>query len=226
MKIKAYSLLRVSGKGQIDGDGFPRQREVINNYCAQNNIDIIQEFCEMGVSGTKNVFDRETLSELFEALKLNDVKLVLCERADRLARDLMVSEILLAEMRKMGVKVIACDSDTDLTVNDNDPTKKLLRQLLSAIAEFDKSCLVSKLKAARQRIKKANGRCEGRKPFGHTEPERATIALILDYRRQGLNPTDIARRLNETGIQPRAATRAGKATSWYPPMVTRILARA
>ncbi len=226
MKIKAFSLLRVSGKGQIDGDGFPRQREAINNYCAQNNVEIAQEFCEMGISGTMNVFERETLAELFEALKTGDVKLVLCERADRLARDLMVSEILLAEMRKLGVKVVACDSDTDLTVNDNDPTKKLIRQLLSAIAEFDKSCLVSKLKAARQRIKKATGRCEGQPPFGATEQERATIALICDYRRQGMSPTQISRTLNTTGIKPRAATRAGRETSWHPPMVARILARA
>ncbi len=29
---KAVSYLRVSGKGQVDGDGFPRQRETIARY--------------------------------------------------------------------------------------------------------------------------------------------------------------------------------------------------
>jgi hypothetical protein len=27
---KAFAYLRVSGKGQVDGDGFPRQKNVVN----------------------------------------------------------------------------------------------------------------------------------------------------------------------------------------------------
>jgi len=226
MKAKVYSYHRISGKGQIDGDGIPRQRDCIQAYCLQNNFEIDKEFNELGISGTKNVFDRPALSELFEALKVSEIKIVLVETAQRLARDLMISEILLAEFRKMGVKVIACDCGSDLSVNDDNPTQVLIRQLLSAISQFDKSILVSKLKAARVRIKKATGKCEGQPAYGTTEQERATIALILDYRRQGMNPTAISRALNETGVKPRGATRAGKTTSWYPPMVSRILARA
>jgi len=36
-------------------------------------------------------------------IRSNGVRLVLVERADRLARDLMVGEVLLAESRKLGV---------------------------------------------------------------------------------------------------------------------------
>jgi len=226
VKTKAYSYLRVSGKGQISGDGFPRQREAINNYCLQNDIEIEREFEERGISGTKNAFDREALPELFEAVKNTGVKVVLCERADRIARDLMISEILLGEFRKLGVKVISAECGTELTSDSEDPTKTLIRQVLGAISQWEKSVVVSKLRAARTRIRKTVGKCEGRKKYGTTEPERAVIALVLDYRRQGMSPTDISRRLNETGVRPRTATRAGRATSWYPPMVSRILARA
>ena len=134
MKTKVYSYLRVSGRGQITGDGFPRQRECIQEYCLQNNCEIDKEFVENGVSGTLDAFDREALTEMFEALKNNDVKLVLVETAQRLARDLMISEILLAQFRKMGVTVISAECGTDLSVNDNDHTKKLIRQILSAIS--------------------------------------------------------------------------------------------
>ena len=40
---KAFGYLRVSGKSQIDGDGFPRQRENILKYAAANGVEISAE---------------------------------------------------------------------------------------------------------------------------------------------------------------------------------------
>jgi len=225
MKTKAFSYLRVSGKGQIAGDGFPRQRESINNYCLQNEIEIEREFVEMGISGTKDAFDREALTEMFVALKANGVRLVLVETATRLARDLMISEILLGEFRKIGVKVISTEDDTDLTVEDNDPTKKLVRQILGAVSEWDKSIVVQKLRVARMRIKVAKGKCEGRKAYGNTPEEQSIIAQMKALKKVGYTMAEIASRLNTQGIKPRTPSREGKTTIWHPTTVQRILAR-
>lgn len=224
MKTKGFSYLRVSGKGQIDGDGFPRQRETIGRYAKQHQIEIEREFVEKGVSGTKDAFDREALTDLFVALKANGVRLVIVERADRLARDLMISEILLGEFRKVGVKVISAECGTELTVEDNDPTKKLIRQVLGAISEWEKSVIVQKLRAARMRMRKSEGRCEGRKPYGADETEIKVIALMRDWQAAGLTLRGIADRLNAEGIKTRTA-RAGKATQWHAQAIQRILAR-
>jgi DNA invertase Pin-like site-specific DNA recombinase len=35
---KAFAYLRVSGKGQVDGDGFTRQIEAIKRYASQHEI--------------------------------------------------------------------------------------------------------------------------------------------------------------------------------------------
>src|SRR5438067_639522 len=113
MKTKAFSYLRVAGLGQVKGDGFTRQQDAIKRYSKANQFEIVQEFRDEGVSGTKDAFDRDGLTDLFVALKSNGVKTVLVENADRLARDLMISEIILSEFRKIGVKVIAADSGTD-----------------------------------------------------------------------------------------------------------------
>ena len=94
----------------------------------------------------------------------NGVRVVLVERADRLARDLIVGELILNQLRELGVKVIAADSGTELTAGDEDPTRTLIRQVLGAVAQFEKAVIVSKLKAARVRKRRAEGRCEGRKP--------------------------------------------------------------
>jgi len=225
MKTKAFSYLRVSGKGQIAGDGFPRQRESINNYCLHNDIEIEREFVEKGVSGTKDAFDRIALTELFVALKANGVKLVLVETATRLARDLMISEILLGEFRKIGVKVISTEDETDLTVEDDDPTKKLVRQILGAVSEWDKSIVVQKLRAARMRIKISKGKCEGRKSYPNTPAEQIIVQQMLALKKVGNSMTEIARRLNLQGIKTRTPAREGKETKWYPSTVQRILAR-
>jgi DNA invertase Pin-like site-specific DNA recombinase len=226
MKTKAFSYLRVSGKGQIDGDGFPRQREAVTSYAKRHQIEIVQEFCEKGVSGTKDAFDREALTDLFVALKANGVRVVLVERADRLARDLMISEILLGEFRKLGVKVISAECCTELTVEDDDPTKKLIRQVLGAISEWEKSVIVQKLRAARMRIRRSEGRCEGRKPYGADDNEKHVIGLMRQWQSEGRALRGIADRLNAEGIKTRTAMRAGKDTKWHAQSVQRILAKS
>jgi DNA invertase Pin-like site-specific DNA recombinase len=134
----------------------------------------------------------------------------------------MISEILLDEFRKLGVMVIAADSDTDLTVESGDPTRTLMRQMLGAISQWEKTVIVQKLRSARMRIRKTDGRCEGRKPYGFTESEQSVIAKMRAYRSEGLSFVDIADRLNVEGIKPRTPTRAGKETKWHPNMIQRI----
>ncbi len=56
--LKAFAYPRVSGKGQVDGDGFPRQREAIRQYAAAHGIRIVQEYQEQGVSDTKGIEER------------------------------------------------------------------------------------------------------------------------------------------------------------------------
>ena len=108
-------------------------------------------------------------------VRAGDIGVVLVERSDRLARDLMVSEVILRRLVDLGVGVIAADSGTDLTVADGDPTRRLVRQLLAAVAEFDRAMTVAKLRAARERVRKARGRCEGLPPYGERDGEVDTL---------------------------------------------------
>ena len=52
---KAFAYLRVSGKGQVRGDGFTRQLQAIRAYAKQQGIRITQVFREEGVSGTTDL---------------------------------------------------------------------------------------------------------------------------------------------------------------------------
>ena len=55
---KGYGYLRVSGKAQVEGDGFPRQLAAIKGYAAEHGIRIVKVFRDEGVSGTRDLDDR------------------------------------------------------------------------------------------------------------------------------------------------------------------------
>lgn len=97
----------------------------------------------------------------------------------------------------------------DLTVGDDDPTRTLIRQVLAAVAQFEKAVLVLKLRAARTRIRKRKGVCEGAKPFGSYSGEAVVVDRIRALRRKPtkarrLSFARIASTLNAEGFRNRA----------------------
>ena len=214
---KAYAYLRVAGKGQVDGDGFDRQLLAVRQYAEANGIKIVRVFREKGVSGTKDLDDRPAFLEMLAALLSNGVRTVLIERLDRLARDLMVQETIIGDLRKRGITLISVH-EPDLL--QDDPTRTLLRQMVGAIAEYEKKVIVLKLRGARQRMKARTGRCEGAKPYGTREGEAATLKLIQHLRASGMAYDKIAAHLDAKGLKPR------RGEKWHPFAVQRILARA
>jgi DNA invertase Pin-like site-specific DNA recombinase len=177
---KAYGYLRVSGKGQIKGDGFTRQEKAIRKYAKLNGIDVAGIYKEEGVSGS--LANRPSLAEMIVDLEKNGhgIKTVIVEKLDRIARDLMIQESIIQDFKENGVSLISVVEGADLL--DNDPTRKLVRQVLGAIAEYEKTMLVQKLRVARQRNKAKTGKCEGRKSYKEAVPE--TVAYIKRLRRK------------------------------------------
>jgi DNA invertase Pin-like site-specific DNA recombinase len=211
---KAFAYLRVSSIGQIPGDGFPRQREAITHWAATHGVTITRWFEEKGISGKTDLENRPALDELFRALNANGVKVVLIERLDRLGRELMVQENLLAQFVKQGFEII---SVTEPSLCDDDATRVLIRQMLGAIGQFDRTRIVEKLKAARQRKRIQTGSCEGRKAFGAREGEQASLDRMINLNTFGSNYEQIARELNAAGTM----SRSGK--PWRPATIRRIL---
>lgn len=192
----------------MEGDGFERQNEKINQFCVAHKLDAIGYFQEEGVSGTTEGLLRPSFSAMVrsideQAIIRNNIGAIVVERMDRLARDLMVSEVLLSECRKRNVQVFAADQGSliDMASDSGDPTRILIRQIMGALAQWEKSMLVAKLSAAKQRIREATGRCEGRKPFGSTPDEAVSIRMIRDYCETAdyVSYQSLAQYLNENG---------------------------
>ncbi|HUQ94755.1 MAG TPA: recombinase family protein [Bryobacteraceae bacterium] len=213
---KAHAYVRVSGKGQVEGDGFPRQEKAIREYAASNDMKLVRVFREKGVSGTIDSMDRPAWRELMTLLHANGVRTIVIERLDRLARDLMIQEACIADLRRHGFDLVSVQEPDLLS---SDPTRVLMRQLMGAVSQYDKSTIVAKLVGARQRKRAKEGRCEGRKPFGHYTGEKLVLDRMKALRAEGLGFDRIAARLNEEGLP----TRTGK--PWHGVVINRILGK-
>ena len=218
--IKAVTYLRVSGAGQVDGDGFPRQREACSTYAARHGIEIVGEYRDEACSGCTDAMSRDAFCEMVERIAGNGVRLVLVEHASRVARDIVVQESFLAVLRRLGVTVIEACSGLDLT-DDDDPSKVVIRQLFGVISGYDRRITVAKLKAARKRIRASGRRCEGRKPYGGTEAESAGLNRLLQLvHGERVSLRKAAETLTAEGVP----TRGGK--PWTPYAVAKIAKRS
>ena len=212
---KAFAYLRVSGQGQIEGDGFTRQLEAIKRYAAANDMKIVKIFQEEGVSGTKGWENRPAFSSMMEALLSNGTTTVLVERLDRVARDLMVQESIIADFKRKGL-TIASVAEPDLC--SDDPSRVLMRQMMGAFFQYEKTTLVAKLKVARQRIRATKGVCEGRKPYGAQPGEMEIVTRMKSMRDGNMAWATIAETLNGEGITARKG-------SWHANSVRRAVQR-
>jgi DNA invertase Pin-like site-specific DNA recombinase len=213
MSKQAFAYLRVSGKGQVDGDGFPRQLQAVTEYAAAHGIKIMKVFREEGVSGTKAIEQRPQFVEMLTALRTGKTQVVLIECLNRLARDLMMQETIIGNLRKGGFKLLSV-AEPDLC--SDDPSRVMVRQLFGVVAQYEKSTLVAKLRGARERKRAATGRCEGRKPYGARPGEFEVIARMKSLRAAGTAWATIAQTLNDDCILARAG-------SWYANSVRRVV---
>ena len=84
------------------------------------------------------------------------------------------------QTRELQIAVIPA-SAPDFFLEDT-PTAALVRQVLEAVAQFEKASTVAKLKAARDRKRARDGKCEGRKSHAELSPEMVAMAKRLRRR--------------------------------------------
>ncbi len=180
---QAIAYLRVSGQAQVEGHGLQRQREAIEAYAKAHGMELVGTYADEGVSGTTDLDSRPGLGALMHRLESNGVRCVVVEGLDRLARDLMIQEIILGDMAQAGVELVSTKEGED--VGSPDPTRVLVRQVLGALAQYDKAMTVAKLRAARDAKRTATGKCEGPKHYGTVDKgERKAVQRIRELRRK------------------------------------------
>src|SRR5262249_38084781 len=120
---------------------------------------IIAEHFDAAISGADAVDQRAGFTAMLAQIAGNGVRTIIVETANRFARDLIVQETGHKMLQQLGIELIAADSPDAFV--DATPTAVMVRQILGAVAQFEKAALVAKLRGARQRKKAQGSNAEG-----------------------------------------------------------------
>jgi DNA invertase Pin-like site-specific DNA recombinase len=134
------------------------------------------------VSGADPIGERPGFRDMLDRIAGNGVHTVIVESPDRFARDLTVQLTGHDFLKGLGITLIPATAP-DFFVEDT-PTAVLVRQVLGAIAQFEKASLVAKMKAARDRKIAAGQKCGGRRSHAELRPEVVALTQQLRKRRR------------------------------------------
>ena len=198
-RVPALAYLRTSSAANVGGDkdSDKRQREAIAAFARRAGFELAGEFYDAAVSGKDPIEGRPGFKALLERVVGNGVRVVIVEDASRFARHLLTQEAGISLLVGLGVRVMTAAGD-DLTDSD-DEFRVAMRQIMGVFSQLEKTRLVKKLKAARDRKRKPGVRVEGRKtrverleqqktPEAKAEIDRLTEAVELAKRLRRANP--------------------------------------
>jgi len=203
------AYLRVSTDEQTLG--MEAQRSAIATWAERQGVTVVQWCEDLGVSGGAELEKRPGLLEALVAVREHRAGLLLAHKADRIARDVYVAELVKRELRAVGASVALVEG-----ICGDDPFSEMAATVMDAAARLERRMIAARTKAALA-VKKANGeKTGGDVPFGfqlrqdgiHLEihPEEHPVLIrILDLRRKGLGGRRIAATLTAEGFPPRGA---------------------
>jgi DNA invertase Pin-like site-specific DNA recombinase len=222
--VKVVAYLRTSTESQEEG--LETQKAEIQAWAKREGHRIAGWFTDEGVSGSNGLDSRIGLAD---ALTERSDALVVY-KLDRLARDLVVQETILAETKRAGTRVFSTLAAEDAYLADDpkDPTRKLIRQVLGAVADYERAMIRLRMSAGAARKKASGGYSGGGVSFGwrvnrethnleKDVREQATLKRMSQLRDDGLSLRQTCDKLDAEGMTPRKGQR------WHPYSVQRVL---
>lgn len=227
MRVVAY--VRVSSAHQQEAYGPEVQREAIRKWANAGGHKIVSWQTDV-ISGASDLRDRAGWCEAATLVKSVEAQGVVVARLDRLARDVMVQELLLRKLSDLGGIVLSTRENENEMLNgeSKDPSRKLVRVIMGAISEYDREMTVDRLAAGRAAKAARGGYAHGALPYGYRSANGQLVPVPAEQRAlekmkalsaQGVSTREIARVLTAEGHPTK---RGG---SWCTATVGRILKR-
>ncbi len=223
---KVIGYVRVSTQEQTaEGFGLEVQRQAIARYCGEHKLHLVTMLADEGQSGSNGLEARQGLAQALGLIETGQAAALVVYRLDRLARDLLVQETVMARMREAGAEVL---SVAEPDVDSDDPTRVLVRHVLGAISQYERALIRGRMMAGKAAKVAKGGYGGGRPRFGCAVKDRAlvpepseqeTVRRVHELRDEGLSLRRIASRLAAESRQPKTGT------TWHPTQVARILER-
>lgn len=212
----AIAYYRVSTQRQgVSGLGLEAQRYAVLEHLRGSGREIVAEFVEIE-SGKRN--DRPRLAEAIELCRKKKATLVIA-KLDRLARNVHFISGLL-------------ESGIEFTAADNPHANKMMIQLLSVFAEYEREQISKRTKEALAAAKARGVKLGARDTKAFSEAGNRAIAAAADEFAEKLRPTveglkaqgivgasAIAAELNRMGVT------SAKGAGWSATTAGRLLRR-
>ncbi len=220
--MTTVAYIRVSTERQTEGNGLEQQHNTIAAWAAAKDIkiDAWAKDAETGMS-----VDREEIQRLLTLAQAGSLKRLIVDRLDRLGRKLVVIEALYEGFTDAGVEVLCVNHALA-----NDPSGSMVRHIMSAVAEYQRSEWLARMKTCRRvSVAKRGTYGGGGIPYGYLsagdgrlviDPSTADLVRrCFALKAAGLSLHGIAAALDGEGFRTKKGTRL------HPQQISRILAR-
>jgi DNA invertase Pin-like site-specific DNA recombinase len=167
-----------------DDQNTRSQEHELHAYCDRRGWRSTEIYSDQ-ISGAK--FVRPGLDALMTAVRTGKVERVVVFKLDRLGRSLPHLALILDELQRHGVALIATSQGID--TSDSNPVGRLQLNVLMAVAEFEREIIRERVNAGLAAAR-ARGVKLGRRPTHPWTPED-----VKRLKAQGLGVRAISRRL-------------------------------
>ncbi len=228
MRVAIYA--RVSTEGQEARGTIGSQLEALRQAVMGAGHEIVAEYVDDGYSGAR--LDRPGLDALRDAAEAGTFSELWCLTPDRLSRSYAYQVLISDELARHGVSVAYVDTPA----LDSDPQARLLTQIQSVIAEYERAKISERSRRGKLYRARAGEAVHWRAPFGYirvprqgerpahlviNEEQAAVVRRIFaDYTAGGLSLRQIALALNREGIPTPSGRR------WITSTLSRMLQRS
>jgi DNA invertase Pin-like site-specific DNA recombinase len=165
---RAALYLRVS----TDQQTTMNQRLVLEEVAQRHGWRIVSIFADEGISGAKGRDQRPAFDELHKAISRREIDIIMVWSVDRLGRSLPDLVGFLSEVQSKGCDLYLHQQALDTST----PTGRMMFQMLSVFAEFERSMIRSRVKAGLERTK-AKGTKLGRPSLAPIEIKQIRQSL-------------------------------------------------
>jgi len=166
----AIIYLRVSTSKQVEaGNGLDAQKAACLAFAEREGLQVAGVFVDAGVSGGAELQSRPGMMDAINALQKGGILLV--AKRDRIARDVLNNAVI----EKMVSKKKSSIASADGAGNGDDAAAALMRNILAAMAAYEKALAGMRTKAALKALK-SSGRVYGPVPYGFQRFGNALIS--------------------------------------------------
>jgi len=160
---KGFGDLRISTETQAkNGYGAKAQEQAIIDYCRENNLELVEIFKDLGITGT--TIERDGLTQLINGF--NGVKTVVVMNTSRLWRNDTIRVLIKRQFELAGAKIISIEQPS-YSINADNPNDYFFNGMMELLDQYERMNTILKLARGRKSKVKSGVRGSGKTPLGY-----------------------------------------------------------